>query len=134
MMKKRVVISSIVLIIFVAGFIFFSICSKSSKPDFVLNITESCFGKEITKKFNIDEHELIEFDGNWTEEITFEVIKIRKHSITIRTNTVMSLRDGENGGINLRAKEMEFVVEKNKIIILDTPTMDANASYRIELK
>lgn len=52
----------------------------------------------------------------------------------IQTNRPMSLRKFESDGIDLNAKETEFIVKKDSAIFLNTPTMDGGAAYKIVLK
>lgn len=66
------------------------------------------------------------------EQFSFTIIELGEDYIKIETNSPMSA--GDDGTINLHAKETIFKVEKGKKLKLTTLTMDFGFIYTFELK
>lgn len=129
----------IVLCIICLVSVFVGLSQKGGNDKVNITITETTWNQnsnsnENTKKFEAKKNDIIKINSSWNQEITFEIIDIKNKSITIKTSQVMSLRYDENSGINLKSKETKFIINKNNQVILDTPTMDVGASYKIEIK
>ena len=116
-----------------------------------LIVTKSSWG-DAGGKFATDTNEPIEYKihkddviiidtkkyTTWSEEeqkfvdkqknLTVEIINIEEDSITIKTNQGLS----DNNSV-IDTKNI-FNIEKNKKLKLNTPTLDAQESYEIEIK
>ncbi|MCI8500609.1 MAG: hypothetical protein HFJ85_00070 [Oscillospiraceae bacterium] len=90
--------------------------------------------KAPAREIEVKEGRVIHSSAAGYEEITFEIKEISRDSVVIQTNRPMSLRKFESDGIDLNAKETEFIVKKDSAIFLNTPTMDGGAAYKIVLK
>ncbi len=66
-------------------------------------------------------------------DYTFKIKNISKNNIVITTNNY-GLTKVKDKGINLRTKEKEFIIEKNKDVELTTQTMDYNESIILKWK
>lgn len=129
----------IVLCIVCLVSIFVGLSQKGGNDKVNITITETTWNQhgnsnENTKQFEAKKNDIIKINSSWNEEITFKIIDIKNKSVTIKTSQVMSLRYDENNGINLKSKETKFIINKDSQIILETPTMDVGASYKIEIK
>ena len=82
---------------------------------------EFTYDVELNKRYVVKEGSL---------GLVFTVTEINKDSITIKTEEPFS--DNEEG-INLRSNKKEFILEKDKKIKLNTPTMDAGGIYTLTL-
>lgn len=132
---KKSIYNKIIFVILLCAFILlcvYIINFKDNKQTYAkISIKEKIWNetgnsKESTKEYEIKKGDVIELNDNWSDKITFKVLKITKNSITIKTSEAMSLNK-----INLRSKETRFKLNKNELSELYTLTTDAGASYDI---
>ena len=135
-MKKIVIgimILIVVMFIIIGGIIYFSNDTEISKT---IVIFESVWGAGIgdfveedsKNEYTVKKGDVITISKEWDEEITLEITDIKEDYIMVKTNQALSDTGGVHEGKN------DFKIEKNKPISLNTLTMDAGASYDIEIK
>ena len=84
-----------------------------------------------TVDYDIESNKEIEFQkGNLG--LKFKIIEILKDGIKIKTDRSYSVKK-EDGSYSLLESQEEFFIKNNGKIELETPTLDAGASYIIEI-
>ncbi len=140
MERKRII--AIVVLITIAIIIGVVAILKPEKKEMPLlqagkiRISKSYWSGE--RNFKEPEPEVSEYDIELNKRINLGgigdleiiIVKVNKDSITIKTSIPMS---GNEGGINLRTKKTEFIIEKGKTLHLVTPTMDAGSIFDIDI-
>ena len=63
--------------------------------------------------------------------LTFTIMKINKDKIYIKTSNRFS---NQANGINLRSNKTKFMIKKDKVLALTTPTMDAGNIYYLSIE
>ena len=127
--------NKIIKIIFVCIMLFIVTgCGKSDLPDYKLVITESSWSgweKDYKPKEKTTKHEILSNKKYVIGRLTFNITKINKDSIEIKTTDSFSSLDT---GIDLGSTEKEFTVNAGKTLKLTTPTTDAGNIYYLSLE
>lgn len=119
-MKRISILLIIVLCIFVTG------CTKNN-GELVIN----CNGVESTTKItkgNLITCELLK------DNYIFEIKKIKKDKVIIKTNKSGLFKQRKDGTISLVDDQKEFIIEKNKKNVIMTQSTDYQESMIVEWK
>ena len=132
MRKVLLIILSIMILIGTTG------CNRKELNNYKLKVIESSWSgwsKDYKPEEKTTLHDII-LDKKYVINkgslgLTFVIKKINKDSIVIETTEAFS---DSKKGIDLNTKKKEFIVEKNKVLELTTPTMDAGGIYYLSLE
>lgn len=133
-MKKKIIVSSVILgvLIFVS---IIGLYLYNRNMNYKITITEKFWGedgvqyhnKEIT--LNIKLNDEIKVNNGVGGELTFEVIKVNKDYITIKTSEEMSCKT-----VDLLSQDDEFIIKKNEETKLNRLVTDVGFSYTLLLE
>ena len=142
--QKNVIIAIIVIIVIgIGGYVFNKYKANSKDSINTIIVTKGSWGDTGEPiEYKIHKGDVITIDtskySTWNEEeqkyvdeqeeLTIEIVKIEKDSITIKTNQELCDTNSVIDTKNI------FNIEKNKKLELNTPTLDAQDVYEIEIK
>lgn len=137
MKNKKIILLIILILAIIIGFSLFYFYNKNYSHNLVLSErTWNEYGSDdsIVRELTVKKGDIIFSNLQSFDEITFTITKSKRNSITIKTNQPMSLKENEENKIDLQSEKTDFTLEKGNTIFLTTPTMDAGATYKLELK
>lgn len=133
-MKKKIIITSVILAILVLGSIT-GLYLYNKNLTYNITIIEKFWnesGKQYHNKelkYNIKLNDEIKVNGGLGDEIIFKVIKVDKNSITIKTSEEMSQKI-----VNLLSTETEFIIKIDDETKLNRLVTDMGISYTLKLE
>ena len=136
-MKKitKIIILIVLIAIVLVGILF--LVKMNKKDNVKITILESVWGsndgeqtierKEVSKDYDVKKGDTITISTNWYENITLKIIDIKNDYIDVETSEKLSDTGSVIDG------KTSFRIEKSKKTTLNTMSLDAGATYEIEI-